>query len=524
MGPRLASLSTLGLSILAACGSVDDTEQGSDAAAYVQFGGDTYRVIDLGLDATTYSELTAPFGEVAGVADTGPSTSEARDLRIRIDAHAPASIFDFLLASSTPPPGSSLHTSFGVLLGGGTKATALLLPAVQKIQSVSVEEDGSMTIEIAAVGTIQSIDGGIPQEAGGVQVAVGDVNGLMSGAQAGQLVGSRIVASPYFEGTDDGLTSSAVVLARPGTIPTWFDFETPVALAVDIRAPGGAILHRFRIESAMPQPDDGLDITLAPAKAAYLKIKDIDPGITDDAEEAALLASSYMSFSSRSYVAARSKLQAFTAIDPSGGTPTFDEVVAYWTAERAATITALHDAVAHAADLEGLLCQAAVPVTGSLATALAAMPLTDDSAPAIATVYEATHTLRDPVAGAYAGGPLAIASLATAGTSPAADAAPACRALVEVAPFADALVASGAVDANAAYLNQASTLAQSPRSLDRDLVAWIELVDSIVAGTAVDNNAARAAAKAKADILIESLNDHEQAAKTRFDLAHLLVD
>src|SRR5690606_27976563 len=134
----------------------------------------------------------------------------------------------------------------------------------------------------------------------------------------------------------------------------------------------------------------------------------------------------------------------------------------------------------------------------------------------------ATHTRRAPVAGAYAGGPLAIASLATDGTSPAADVAPACRALVELAPFADGLIASGAVDAKAAHLNAASNL-QSPRTLDRDLVAWIELVDSIVAGTAVDNNAARAAAKAKADILIESLNDHEQAAKTRFDLAHLLV-
>src|SRR5687768_17185030 len=107
MGPRLTSLSTLGLSILAACGTVHDTtEQSSDAAAYVQFGGDTYRVIDLGLDATTYRELTESFGDVAGVTDTGPSTSEQRDLRIRIDAHAPASIFDFLLSSSAaPPPG-----------------------------------------------------------------------------------------------------------------------------------------------------------------------------------------------------------------------------------------------------------------------------------------------------------------------------------------------------------------------------------------------------------------------------------
>jgi hypothetical protein len=165
-----------------------------------------------------------------------------------------------------------------------------------------------------------------------------------------------------------------------------------------------------------------------------------------------------------------------------------------------------------------------VPTTASLATALAAMPITDESATAIATVYEATHTGRDPVAGAYAGGPLAIASLATTGTSPAADVASACRALVELAPFADGLVASGAADAKAANLNAASRLAQSPRALDRDLVAWIELVDSIVAGTVVDNNAARAAAKAKADLLIESLSDHEQAAKTRFDLAHLLVE
>ena len=499
---------------------------GNDAAPFVQMNGDTYRIIDLGLDAETYRELTGPFGSVGNVADLGPSATGQREIRIHIDAHAPASIYEMLLTSwsAEPVPGSASHTSFGVLLGGSTQAIGLLLPAVQKFNGVSIEEDGSMTIAIAGAGTIQSIDGGVPQAKGGINVAAGDIHGFMSGERAGQLVSSRLVASPFLGGSDDGLRSEAIVLARPETgLPTWFDFATPVAVAVDIREPDGAILHRFRLAPALPQPDNGLDITLPPAKAGYLKIGDIKGETTDDAQEAALVATSYASFSARTYVAATGKLEAFAMIDPSGGTPSFDDVAAYWATERASTIAALHDAVAHAAEIEGLLCQTAVPMTATIATALASMPMTPESANAIATVYEATYKLHDPVAGAYAGGPLAIASLAATAANATADVTPACRALTELAGFADHLIASGSLDAKAAYLNSATAVAHSPRALDRDLVEWIQLLDAIVAGTVTDNNAARAAARAKADILIESVGDHQQASSTRFDLAHLLV-
>lgn len=524
---RLTKLGALGLSIVAGCGTTD-TQLDEDAAPFVQMGGETYRVLDLGLDSETYRELAGPFGSVGNVSDLGPSTSGHREVRIRIDAHGPASIYEFLLASwnSPPVPGASLHhTSFGVLLGGSTQAVGLLVPAVQKFGGVSIEEDGSLVIEIAGDGTIDSVAGGTPQAtAGGVNVAAGDVNGYMSGEQAGQLVIAPAVALPHFAGSEDGMTSSAIRFARPtGVWPTWFDFEKPVAVAVDIREPGGVVLHRFRMEQALPQPDDGLDITLKPARAAYIKIDGIKGESMDEAQEAALVTTSYASFSNRTYLAARSQLESFAAIDSGGGTPTYDDLVAYWTTERASTITALHDVVAHAAELEGLLCQAAVPMTATLATELAKLPLSVEAATALASVHEATRALPAPVAGAYAGGPLAISSLAGAAKPVPADVAPACRALGELAPFADALIASGAVDGKAGYLNQAVNSGPSPRALDRDVVAWIELVDAIVAGSVIDSNAARTAARAKADILIEALNAHAQAASSRHDLAHLLV-
>jgi hypothetical protein len=529
MATRISTLGALGFSLIAGCGATnDDIEPGGEATAYVQVGGDTYRVIDLGLDRESYRELSASFGSVSNVTDLGPSTSGHRELRIHVDAHAPSAVFDFLLSSwnAAPVPGTaSHHTSFGVLLGGGgTQAVGLLLPAVQKFGGVAIEEDGSMAIAIAGDGTIQSIDGGVPQATGGVQVAAGDVTGDISGARAGQLLISPLIDAPYFKGTDDGMESTAIVVARPDTgLPSWLDAETPVAVAIDIREPGGAVLHRFRMASALPDPADDRDITLKPAKAIYMKVNDIEGETTDDSEEAALVATSYAAFSSRTYVAARGALQSFVAIDASGGTPTYDELVAYWATERDSTVAALHAAVAHAADLEGLVCQTAVPATATLATVLGTMPLTADSASALATVYEATQALPSPLAGAYAGGPLAMSALAAASDT-APDAAPACRALAALAPFADGLIASGSVDPNkAGYLNQAAALAPSPRVLDAELVAWVELVDAIVAGTVTDNATARAAAKAKADILIESLSEHEQASSSRYDLAHLLV-
>jgi hypothetical protein len=310
-----------------------------------------------------------------------------------------------------------------------------------------------------------------------------------------------------------------IELERPTTMPTWFDFETPTTLAIDIRAPGGRVLHRFRTAPTVPAPDDGLSIKFEPAKAAYLKFDGIDGESIDPAPIAAMVMTNFPTFEADAYAAAMRHLEAFAALAPTGS-PTMAEVRGYWSTDRDTIIAELVAPVAHAAAIEGMLCQAALPATLALAKQLDTGTMPADASGAVVSTFEAVRGAGTPSANASAGGTLTLSSGSGLTVTPL-DVSASCRAVAEIGAFADVLAPFDRTRAN--LIGSAAAIDLSPRTLDRALAEWVSLLDALLAGTTSDEDAALTAARAKADILIEWMGAHHDAAAARFDLAHALV-
>lgn len=500
------------LAALPACSS--DPAGAGDAAlrpSVLVGSGDGYPLLELALDSATYAEMVGD-GSAEGVVDSGPSASGAREVTLVIDPYGPAAVYERLLVG----PGQARTTpDLAILLGDGEEARiGLLLPAVQKVRAATVQEDGTMSMELAGAGEISSE----PQPAafqGGVRVAQGDVNGYLGGNGDGADPGASMVvpllAAPRVTGDGDGLAAARVELGRPdGGVPSWFDFGRPTWAAIDVRAPGGPVLHRFRIGQAIPEPDDGRSITLGPARAWYIRMGEVDGEVRDGAAERELVAS-YPTYSGRDYLVAQDALTRFTALgDPAGGGPTLAEVREYWKDE-ADIVAGLARASAHAADYHGLLCQVALPTALAAAREMSARraEMAADPAWALASAVEALRALPLPIAHGTAGGALEVES--------------ACRAAGELAALAGALEeATGAASTPARLLASATAIPTDPRELDRALTAWIALVDRLVVDQ-IDDGEQLAAARAKADILIEALSNAAEGSAARWEMAQLLV-
>lgn len=513
----------LALSLGAACGDVADPEPAVRARA-ARIGGEApYRVLGLGVDSATYEELsrTRPLIDVV---DLGASASGQREVQLRLDLGAPELLFQTLLGPGPDAMARVPYTTpdLAILLGDDDDeaAVGLLLPAVQKATAASVEEDGTFTFELAGTGSI--LPGGEPlQAAGGVNVAAGDVDGFVAGNGENVPLGAglelSLAAPARFTGSGEARANDRLRLAGPTNgWPAWFDPDQPTWATLDVRVPDGPILHRFRIEPALATLEGG-EVTLGPAKAIYMKVKDIDGESRDGAAEAAMFADSYATYIGRPFVVASTALAEFRDLD-SGAAPTASQVVAYWE-NRGEIVAQLHAAVALAAETQALLCQVALPTTlaGAKALNAARESLSSDPARAVADTFVALRAVPAPIAGAHS---VALEMSAVAGSAETATVAPACNAVDSVAAFRDALgEATGTPDAAADMLVRIATISASPRELDGLLVEWVALVDSIVAGTAVDDGAARAAAKAKADLLIETLGAHGDASAGRWALA-----
>jgi hypothetical protein len=489
--------------------------------------GEPYRLISLGLDSATYEQMVRIPG-ASDLVDLGPSQSGLREVQLRLDAHGPAPVYEALLGSGSesalrPLSGGGLTLLHG---GGDAELVALLLPAVQQAREASIMEDGIFVIELAAAGDVAPADDGPLEFSGGVRVAAGDVKGFLGGNGEEAPPGAQLVVPVQsvagFGAADDELVSDRIVLGRPpGGMPSWFDFEQPTWAAIDVRQPGGPILHRFRMAEAMPEPDDGLAITLAPAKAGYLKIGDIKGESRDGAAEAQMVEDSYPSYNGRSYLVARSHLEAIVDLWVGTAPPTLAGVEHQWKIEEGTKVAALHAALVHAAEHQGLVCQVALPETLSVAKALAARQGGGDEDPsrALATTYEALRALPVPVPGAQAAGSLQLSARLGAGAVVGAQSA--CRAMGEVGVLGGAL--GGDAGAAADLLASAAAI-PSPRELDRAMIEWLELMDAIEAGIIDDEAAALAAAKAKADSLIESLDRHAEASAARWELIQALLE
>lgn len=181
----------------------------------------------------------------------------------------------------------------------------------------------------------------------------------------------------------------------------------------------------------------------------------------------------------------------------------------------------LHAAVAHAAEHRALLCQVALPTTLAAAKTIADTSSPDiDPARALAATYEALRVVPAPLAGAHVG-TLELAALAGAATPPSV--AVACQALDEIGALRDAVAATlASPDLALDLVGRAAYIAPSPRDLDHALAAWVNVIDGVTGGTITDPNAL-AAARAKADILIEALGQHAAASEQRWMLAQELV-
>jgi hypothetical protein len=235
-----------------------------------------------------------------------------------------------------------------------------------------------------------------------------------------------------------------------------------------------------------------------------------------------MVAASYPSYLGRSYLVASSAVDRLRSLGPVNGAPSLADVQTYWQ-DRAQIVGQLHAAVAHAAEYHGLVCQVALPTTLAAAKTLSAKQSLLDADPAwvLAGTFEALRKIPAPIAGAYAA-PLTMSTIA--GSNAPALVARACEALEGVAAFRDALAgATGTPNAAADMLLRIATISAAPRDLDRLMVEWIALLDSIGGGTAVNVNTALAAARAKADILIEALADHANASAARWELVKELV-
>jgi len=526
-------LRSLSCAVVALSGCAGDDGGGGEVVhaerpAFVQIGGDApYRLISLGLDSTTYEEMLGDRDSRPGLSDLGPSSSGERRVMLKVDSAAPALLYEALLGPepATTSPIALLTPSLAVLLGGGDdeEAVALLVPAVQRATAASIEGDGTFVIELAGAGDIGPIDE--PQAAGGVQVAVGDVNGIVGGNAEGAPLGASMrlsLVSPasFVRGTG-GLTSDTVDLVRPyAADPTWLDPSRPTWATIDVRDESGAIVHRMRIDPAMAHVSGASTLTLAPAKAAYLKINDIKGESRDGAAEAAMMEASYASYNGRSYTLAIDALTRFTELDPTGGTPAIEDVQTYWL-DRAQIVGQLHAAVAHAAEHRALLCQVALPSTLAAAKTIADTTSPDlDPANALAATYEALRVVPAPVAGAHVG-PLELAALAGAPTPPSV--AVACQALDEIGALRDAVAATlASPDLALDLVGRAAFIEGSPLDLDHAIAAWVKVIDGVTGGTLTDPEAL-AAARAKADILIEALGEHASASEQRWMLAQELV-
>jgi hypothetical protein len=134
----------------------------------------------------------------------------------------------------------------------------------------------------------------------------------------------------------------------------------------------------------------------------------------------------------------------------------------------------------------------------------------------IATAFEALHTIPAPSAGAHTGS-LTLAS--ATGAALGADVSRACDAVDSVASVRDALQSiTGVPNAAADRVLRVATSGPHASDLDRALAEWIAMVDALAASTVLDPVAA-AAARAKADILIEAMSQTSDASSARYALA-----
>jgi hypothetical protein len=478
---------------------------------YATTGGETVGLRAVSVDSATYAALV----DALGTAPVDVAlASDAPDGTVQVHLAPTSPLVAMYLADPAGVPSAPpLTITFD---DGTSEPVGLLVPAVQKIREAAVH--GSSASSAQTAGTLAITLEGQATVGGGVRVAVGDVTGDGRDAPASVfVVGTHVpgvspeqrtamadaFVSPAGVTTaslDSGNTGTLILngLTLPNTelLGRWKATGATMNLVLDIRSDGGG-LTRFRMPRAVA-PTTG-------QARAHVKVFDGQTGQPASSDAArAMFDAGYSTFTSDALdTAARALLDYANA-------GSMSLAIAQWGTGRTQLLADIIVATGPggAPGYEAMACTAALPTALAVANGL---DLTkDENASAAMTVIEATAEVA-PKVGLVSGGALALQTYGA--PAPAGDAELACAAVHQLASLPDSLLTAEGKAIRALSIELSSFDA---RRLEIELADWIAAMDSIKASP---NENAWAAAKTKADILVDSLGNASTRTQARWALA-----
>jgi hypothetical protein len=421
----------------------------------------------------------------------------------------------YLAPSPSLPP---LEITFD---DGSDDPVAMLLPAIQKVREAAVHGAGGATPTHAA-GTLSILLDATATLAGGVRVAAGDLNGdgldaapampafVVGTHPPGSAPGPRAAMADGFVSpsgfsmarfaTGDGsLVFAGAELANPYLLGRWQAVGATMNLVVDVRTSGAAIM-RFRIPRVDPAS------TSAPA---HVRVIDgtMSHANTGDAERA--MFDGYPAFTSDALD------QVGRVFADYANAASMSLAIAKWTGARPQALTDIivGTGPGGAAGYEAMACAAALPTAIAVANGLIDLSK-DENASAATTVIEAATSIV-PKVGLVAGGSLAMQTYGA--PAPAGDAELACAAVHQLASLPDTL---GSAEGKTIRALSVELAAFDARRLEIEIAAWIAAMDALVLAP---DETQWAAARAKADILIEALGNAGTRTEARWLLAKTML-
>lgn len=495
------------------------TSEGEEArtvrGVYASAGGERAALRGIAVDARTHEDLVRKLGgEPEGIA----LTKDAPDGTVQVLVAPDAPLIATFLADGAPaaPP---LSITFD---DGTTEPVALLLPAIQKVREAAVHGTGgavpagTLTITVEGAATV-----------GGVSVAAGDVTGdgradarvgsvfvigthapgtspeqrtAMADAFVSPLAISGARLGPNTATTEGGFVLDDLALPDPYLAGRWGSAGSAMNLVVDVRLDSG-VLTRFRIPRAQ-----AITSQQQAKPRGHVKVFDGSTGaLTRDGNaERAMFDAGYATFTSDALDQARRVLLDYATA------PTMSQAILLWNQGRTQALADIVVATGPggAPGYEAMACMAALPTALAVANGLDLA--NDANASAAATLYEAAATVT-PKVGLVAGGTLALQTHGA--TTPTGDAELACAAVHQLTQLPSTLTTAEGKAIRALGVELA---AFDARHLEIELAAWIDAMDAIVA---TPDETAWTAARAKADILIESISQ----ATTRTEVRHAMA-
>lgn len=467
----------------------------------------------LSVDPATYDALV---GELGG-----------EPHGIELHADAPTGTVELILSPTSPlvaaylaepAAGPPLSIAFD---DGSSEPVGLLLPAVQKVREAAMHGDGtptqpagtlSITLEgevaigllLPAVQKVREAAGRPDERPASIAVLGTHVPGV-DPAQRAQMadafIGPTGIARARLVGGDVDLVVGSLDIPDPALMERWSSAATPMNLVVDVRM-DGPVITRVRVPRAQPSS------TGPAATAQFVVLGGLASWTRNGDAERAMFDAGYPTFTSD----ALDKLGRLL-LDYSGST-TMSLGISRWTEGRT---QALADILTGAGaggtgGFEAMACVAALPTALAVARALdLGQP---ERASAAATVEEALIATT-PLVGLVVGGELAMQAYGA--PAPVGDAELACAAVRQLASLPDT---AANADGQALRALALDLDAFDARRLEIELAAWIAAMDAIVAAP---DEGDWAAARAKADILLEALADASAHTLQRWQLAATMI-